>query len=43
MKRKYSEIREKLNFVIDKKTTDDMAHLTHYLHNHKNGVYNHNS
>src|SRR5690606_3771349 len=37
MKRKYSEIREKLNFVIDKKTTDDMAHLTHYFHNHKNG------
>ena len=38
MKRKYSEIREKLNFVIDKKTTDDMAHLTHYFHNYKNGV-----
>ncbi|RKQ49244.1 DNA (cytosine-5)-methyltransferase 1 [Roseivirga pacifica] len=38
MKRKYSEIREKLNFIIDKKTTDDMAHLTHYFHNHKNGV-----
>lgn len=38
MKRKYSEIREKLNFVIDKKTTDEMAHLTHYFHNHKNGV-----
>lgn len=38
MKRKYSEIRKKLNFVIDKKTTDDMAHLTHYFHNHKNGV-----
>ena len=38
MRRKYSEIREKLNFVIDKKTTDDMAHFTHYLHNHKNGT-----
>ena len=38
MKRKYSDIREKLNFVIDKKTTDDMAHLTHYFHNHKNGT-----
>ncbi len=38
MKRKYSEIREKLNFVIDKKTTDDLAHLTHYFHNYKNGV-----
>lgn len=38
MKRKYSDIREKLNFVIDKKTTDEMAHLTHFFHNHKNGV-----
>ncbi len=38
MKRKYSDIREQLNFVIDKKTTDDMAHLTHYFHNHKNGT-----
>jgi len=38
MKRKYSEIREKLNFIIDKNTTDEMAHLTHYFHNHKNGI-----
>jgi len=35
---KYSEIREKLNFVIDRKTTDDLAHLTHYLQNSKNGI-----
>jgi DNA (cytosine-5)-methyltransferase 1 len=38
MKKKYSSIREKLNIVVDKKTTDEMASLTHYLHNHKNGV-----
>lgn len=38
MTRKYSDIREKLNINIDKKTTDEMACLTHYLHNHKNGV-----
>ncbi|MFZ1807670.1 MAG: DNA (cytosine-5-)-methyltransferase [Cyclobacteriaceae bacterium] len=36
--RRYSDIREKLNINIDKKTTDEMACLTHYLHNHKNGV-----
>jgi len=36
--RNYSDIREKLNINIDKKTTDEMACLTHYLHNHKNGV-----
>lgn len=36
--RKYSDIRKKLNINIDKKTTDEMACLTHYLHNHKNGV-----
>lgn len=38
MKKKYSSIREKLKIVVDKKTTDEMASLTHYLHNHKNGV-----
>lgn len=38
MKKKYSSIREKLNIVVDKKTTDEMASLTHYLHNHTNGV-----
>jgi len=38
MKKKYSKIREKLNIVVDKKTTDEMANLTHYFHNHKNGV-----
>ena len=41
MKKKYSKLREELNFVIDKKTTDDMAHLTHYFHNHNNGISKH--
>lgn len=35
---KYSDIREKLKIVVDKKTTNEMAHLTHYFQNHKNGV-----
>lgn len=38
MSKKYSDIREKLQIVVDKKTTNGMAHLTHYFHNHKNGV-----
>ena len=38
MSKKYSDIREKLQIVVDKKTTNEMAHLTHYLQNHKNGV-----
>ncbi|GAB4509019.1 MAG: hypothetical protein Tsb004_08800 [Allomuricauda sp.] len=38
MAKNYSEIRKKLKIVVDKKTTDDMAHLTHYFQNHKNGV-----
>lgn len=36
--KKYSDIREKLQIVVDKKTTNEMAHLTHYFQNHKNGV-----
>jgi len=35
---KYSEIRKKLNIEIDSKTKEGLAHLTHYLQNHKNGV-----
>lgn len=35
---KYSEIREKLNIIVDKKTTDHMASLTHFFQNDKNGV-----
>ncbi|WP_281765476.1 DNA (cytosine-5-)-methyltransferase [Neptunitalea lumnitzerae] len=39
MSKKYSDIREKLKIVVDKKTTNEMAYLTHYLQNQKNGVY----
>jgi DNA (cytosine-5)-methyltransferase 1 len=35
---KYSEIRKKLNIQISKTTNNDLAHLTHYFQNHKNGV-----
>ena len=35
---KYSEIREKLNINVDKKTTNDLAQLTHYFQNNENGV-----
>lgn len=38
MVREYSNIKERLGLVVDKKTTNEMAYLTHYLHNHKNGV-----
>lgn len=38
MSKKYSDIRKKLKIVVDKKTTNEMAHLTHYFQNHKNGV-----
>jgi DNA (cytosine-5)-methyltransferase 1 len=38
MSKKYSDIRERLQIVVDKKTTNKMAHLTHYFQNHKNGV-----
>lgn len=36
--KKYSEIRQKLQIDIDKKTDNGLAKLTHYLQNHKNGV-----
>ena len=35
---KYTEIRNKLQIVVDKKTTNEMAHLTHFFQNQKNGV-----
>tara|TARA_R110001592_G_scaffold28879_4_gene105271 strand:+ start:2978 stop:4213 length:1236 start_codon:yes stop_codon:yes gene_type:complete len=38
MANKYSDIKEKLQIVVDKKTTNEMAYLTHYFQNHKNGV-----
>jgi DNA (cytosine-5)-methyltransferase 1 len=38
MNKKYSDIKERLQIVVDKKTTNDLAYLTHYFQNHKNGV-----
>lgn len=38
MDKRYSEIKDKLQIVVDKKTNNDLAHLTHYFQNHKNGV-----
>ncbi len=38
MVKKYSYIRAKLNIVVDKKTDNDLAYLTHYFQNHKNGI-----
>ena len=38
MSKKYSEIKTKLKIEITKTENNDLAHLTHYLQNHKNGV-----
>ena len=38
MDKLYSKIKDKLQIVVDKKTDNDLAHLTHYFQNHKNGV-----
>jgi DNA (cytosine-5)-methyltransferase 1 len=38
MVKKYSDIKDKLQIVVDKKTTNDLAHLTHFFQNHENGV-----
>ena len=38
MSKKYSDIRTKLKIEVDKKTDNNLAHLTHYFQNHKNGV-----
>jgi DNA (cytosine-5)-methyltransferase 1 len=35
---KYTEIRKKLNILPEKEKDNGLAHLTHYLQNHKNGV-----
>src|SRR5688572_9522430 len=36
--KKYSEIKERLKITIDHKADNDIAFLTHYLQNSKNGV-----
>lgn len=38
MPKKYSDIRKKLQIVVDKTTDSGLAHLTHYFQNHTNGV-----
>jgi DNA (cytosine-5)-methyltransferase 1 len=38
MVNKYSDIKKKLKLEVDKKDNFGLAHLTHYLQNHKNGV-----
>lgn len=35
---KYSDIKNKLNLEITKSENNDLAHLTHFFQNHKNGV-----
>ena len=38
MGKKYSDIKTKLQIEVNKTTDNDLAHLTHYFQNHKNGV-----
>ncbi len=38
MSKKYSDIKEKLKLEITKTENNDLAHLTHFFQNHKNGV-----
>ncbi len=35
---KYSDIKSKLKIEVSKKSDNNLAHLTHYFQNHKNGV-----
>ena len=38
MTKKYSEVRTKLQIEVNNKSGNELAFLTHYLQNHKNGV-----
>lgn len=38
MSKKYSDIKERLKIEVSKTTNNDLAHFTHFLQNHKNGV-----
>ena len=38
MSKKYSDIKNKLKLEITKTDNNDLAHLTHFFQNHKNGV-----
>ena len=41
MSKKYSEIKETLQIEVENERDDQLAYLTHYLQNHKNGVSQH--
>lgn len=41
MSKKYSEIKEKLQIEVEKGNNNQLAHLTHYFQNNKNGVSQH--
>ncbi len=41
MQKKYSDIKEKLQIEVERENENQLAHLTHYFHNHKNGVSQH--
>ncbi len=38
MNKKYTDIKKSLQIEINSKSDNRLAHLTHYLQNHKNGV-----
>lgn len=41
MVKKYSDIKEKLQIEVERENENQLAHLTHYFHNHINGVSQH--
>lgn len=41
MSKKYSDIKEKLQIEVEKENDNQLAHLTHYFQNNKNGVSQH--
>lgn len=38
MSKKYSDIKKRLNIEVTKTTSNDLAYLTHFFQNHRNGV-----
>ena len=38
MSKKYLDIKKRLKFEVVKETGNDLAYLTHYFQNHKNGI-----
>ncbi len=41
MAKKYSDIKDTLQIEVERENENQLAHLTHYFHNHKNGVSQH--